>query len=103
MADATVTATGSVFCHDGVTGLKPPLVGARVELVDSDCDVSQICDDIFGARARDGTEFKTKFVAVLGFDTWPDLFDKQCYDPCASRKQAPRPLYGSSSRRFGVT
>jgi hypothetical protein len=47
-ADATVTAVGSVFCFDGAigaTGAEIPLVGARVELMDSDCDGSQICDD----------------------------------------------------------
>lgn len=45
LADATVTATGSVFCFDGDTGVETALVGARVELMDSDCDGSQICDD----------------------------------------------------------
>lgn len=46
MADATVTATGTAFCFDGVGNRKLPLTGARVELMDSDCLGSQVCDDV---------------------------------------------------------
>lgn len=57
LADATVTATGQVRCFDGASGSEAPLTGARVELVDSDCDGSQICDDVMGTGyvAADGS------------------------------------------------
>ena len=52
-ADATVTATGSLFCRDR----NLPGVGLRVELMDSDCDGSEICDDVMGVGpvAADGS------------------------------------------------
>jgi hypothetical protein len=55
--DFSVTARGSWFCVDGTTGRTLPLVGARVELMDSDCDGSEICDDVMGVSyvQPDGT------------------------------------------------
>jgi len=49
LADDTVTGIGSFFCYDGSTGATVPLAGARVELWDSDCDGSTICDDFMGS------------------------------------------------------
>jgi hypothetical protein len=46
--DDTVTAVGAAFCYDGTTGTRTPLAGARVMLMDSDCDGSTICDDVMG-------------------------------------------------------
>lgn len=46
--DYTVTVSGSFFCHDGSSSIDSPLAGARVELMDSDCDGSTICDDEMG-------------------------------------------------------
>lgn len=43
-AEATVRAVGSAFCVDD----SKPMVGVRVELMDSDCLGSQICDDLLG-------------------------------------------------------
>jgi hypothetical protein len=48
LADATITATGFAFCYDGTTQTFHPMEGVRVELMDSDCDGSQICDDEMG-------------------------------------------------------
>ena len=48
MADATVTAKGQAYCYDGTTQSYYPMEGVRVELMDSDCDGSEICDDVMG-------------------------------------------------------
>jgi hypothetical protein len=45
----TVTATGSAWCHDGTSNTDFPLTGARVQLMDSDCDGSTLCDDVMNS------------------------------------------------------
>jgi hypothetical protein len=47
-ADAAVKAVGSVFCR------AVPLEGARVELMDSDCHGSEVCDDVLAIAHVDG-------------------------------------------------
>jgi len=57
--DYTLTATGSWFCRDGTTGDVLPLAGARVELMDSDCDGSEVCDERMGvSHVREDGSFE---------------------------------------------
>src|SRR5438477_3165370 len=50
----TVTGTGQILCQDG-DGTLVPLPGAGVELMDSDCDGSSICDDLMGTGFTDSS------------------------------------------------
>jgi hypothetical protein len=46
--DYWVTAHGRLLGYDGTRDETFPLAGARVQLMDSDCDGSVICDDVMG-------------------------------------------------------
>ena len=83
LADATVTATGSAYCYDGTTQTYFPLAGARVELMDSDCDGSQICDDEMGRSyvQDDGSYSVTGSGGDPGiFWTDPDVYVRFAYN-----------------------
>lgn len=56
-ADHTVTAVGSFSCYDGSRDITFPLAGARIEMWNSNCDGSTLCDDKMGEShiADDGT------------------------------------------------
>jgi hypothetical protein len=47
--DYSVTGIGWFYCYDGSLDTTLPLAGARVILMDSDCDGSTICDDEMGS------------------------------------------------------
>jgi hypothetical protein len=74
----TVTGTGSAFCHDGTNNSIVPLAGARVQLMDSDCDGSTICDDVMGEShiAADGSFTVTGSGGDPGDYSWsrPDVY-----------------------------
>ena len=74
----TATGTGSAFCHDGTTNNNFPLAGARVELMDSDCDGSTICDEVMGQShvAADGSFTVTGSGGDPGNYSWsrPDVY-----------------------------
>jgi hypothetical protein len=82
-ADATVTATGSAFCYDGTDSAYHPLAGARVELMDSDCDGSQLCDDEMG-HSRVGEDGRFTVTGRGGdpglIGTNPDVYVRFAYD-----------------------
>jgi len=52
-SDNDVRAVGTFLCFDGSTNQTFPLAGARVEMWDSDCDGSTICDDFMGSSRLD--------------------------------------------------
>ncbi len=82
-ADVTVTAIGRAFCYDGTTQRLYPLEGARVELMDSDCDGSQICDDLMGVGrvAADGSFSVTGSGGDPGWiGTSPDVYVRFAYN-----------------------
>ncbi len=80
-ADETITAIGSVHCFDGTTGAVRPLEGIRVELVDSDCDGSQICDDVMGmSTAGVGGTFKVTGSGGDPFGGKPDVYLRFVYN-----------------------
>jgi hypothetical protein len=76
--NATVTATGFAYCHDGTDNTDSPLTGARVQLMDSDCDGSTICDDVMGQGyvATDGSFNVTGTGGDPGNYSWsrPDVY-----------------------------
>lgn len=82
--DFTVTGTGSAFCHDGTDDTTFPLAGARVQLMDSDCDGSTICDDVMGESrvAADGSFAVTGRGGDPGNYWWskPDVYIRVVYN-----------------------
>jgi hypothetical protein len=76
--DYTVTGTGWAFCHDGTDNTDFPLAGARVQLMDSDCDGSTICDDVMGESyvGDDGSFSVTGAGGDPGDYSWsrPDVY-----------------------------
>lgn len=81
IADEKVTATGRVLCFDGSVGSARPLEGIRVELMDSDCDGSQICDDVMGVAyaGADGT-FEVAGTGGDPFGGRPDVYLRFAYN-----------------------
>ena len=69
--DYDVTVTGFFFGFDGTTNSQFPLTGARIELMDSDADGSELFDDVMGVDyvQPDGS-FK-----VTGRGGDPDIFN----------------------------
>lgn len=82
--DYTVTAVGSFFCYDGSTNTTVPLAGARILLMDSDCDGSTICDDVMGSGhiAADGSFRVTGRGGDPGDWSWsrPDVYLRVVYN-----------------------
>jgi len=82
--DFTVTGVGAAFCHDGTDDSTVPLVGARVQLMDSDCDGSTLCDDVMGEShvAADGTFSVTGRGGDPGGYSWsrPDVYIRVVYN-----------------------
>lgn len=76
--DYNVTITGSAFCRDSTTGQDMPLVGARVQMMDSDARGSTIFDDIMGASHvnPDGSFMVTGKGGDPGNYSWsrPDVY-----------------------------
>ena len=83
LADKTVTATGYAFCFDGTSGKTLPLEGARVELMDSDCDGSEICDDVMGT-SHVNADGSFSVTGVGGDPGWigsdPDVYVRFAYN-----------------------
>ena len=81
LADEKVTATGRVLCNDGSVGSVRPLEGVRVELMDSDCDGSQICDDVMGvAYAGADGMFEVSGTGGDPFGGRPDVYLRFAYN-----------------------
>ncbi len=82
--DFTVTAIGSFFCYDGSTNTTVPLAGARVLLMDSDCDGSTVCDDLMGSGhiEADGSFRVTGHGGDPGDWSWsrPDVYLQVVYN-----------------------
>lgn len=82
LADATVTGTGFILCQDNSLIFNPlPLEGARVEMMDSDCDGSEVCDDVMatGVVQADGSFTVTGSGGdVFGGD--PDVYIRIAYN-----------------------
>ena len=73
--DFHVEAKGSWMCRDGTTGAILPLAGARVELMDSDCDGSEICDDLMGTtHVNDDGTFLVAGDGGDPFNGKPDVY-----------------------------
>ncbi len=82
--DYTVTGVGWFFCYDGTTNTTVPLAGARVQLMDSDCDGSTICDDVMGSShvQADGHFAVTGRGGDPGDYSWshPDVYIRVLYN-----------------------
>lgn len=77
-ADETITAVGRVMCFDGILR---PLEGVRVELMDSDCDGSEICDDTM-AVGRSGPDGNFTVTGSGGdiLNGKPDIYVRFAYN-----------------------
>jgi hypothetical protein len=90
-----VTAHGSWFCWDSSVrpaGAVVPLEGARVELMDSDCLGSEICDDVMGAAhvQADGSYVIDGVGGDPGSYSWskPDVYVRVVFNDDAGVREA---------------